>query len=175
MLLEIHSLRWSVVHDFYMCWSKVLSELHGQCIYQGILEHFMLPSADKLHGDAGFIFQQDVAPAHTVNKVWTKAGSMTMVLLHFTEPQSRLPCTWSRIYGLWSKERLETFDPQCKWPDGTCQSNLSFYYVYRTQAGYIQNKRGWCSNFVQEEAKTGTEGIERLFPYWHVPLGVIPA
>ncbi|KAL0172158.1 hypothetical protein M9458_032469, partial [Cirrhinus mrigala] len=34
-------------------------------IYQEILEHFMLPSADKLYGEADFIFQQDLAPAHT--------------------------------------------------------------------------------------------------------------
>ncbi len=34
-------------------------------IYQEILEHFMLPSADKLYGDDDFIFQQDLAPAHT--------------------------------------------------------------------------------------------------------------
>ncbi len=34
-------------------------------IYQEILEHFMLPSADKLYGDADFIFQQDLAPAHS--------------------------------------------------------------------------------------------------------------
>ncbi|KAJ7317068.1 hypothetical protein JRQ81_003230, partial [Phrynocephalus forsythii] len=33
-------------------------------IYQEILEHFMLPSADELYGDADFIFQQDLAPAH---------------------------------------------------------------------------------------------------------------
>ncbi len=34
-------------------------------IYQEILEHFTLPSADKLYGDADFIFQQDLAPAHS--------------------------------------------------------------------------------------------------------------
>ncbi len=28
-------------------------------VYQEILEHFMLPSADKLYGDADFIFQQE--------------------------------------------------------------------------------------------------------------------
>ncbi len=28
-------------------------------IYQEILEHFMLPSADKLYGGADFLFQQD--------------------------------------------------------------------------------------------------------------------
>ncbi len=35
-------------------------------VYQDILEHFMLPSADQLFKDADFIFQQDLAPAHTV-------------------------------------------------------------------------------------------------------------
>ncbi len=41
-------------------------------IYQEILEHFLLPSADKLYGDADFIFQQDLAPAHTAKstKSW---------------------------------------------------------------------------------------------------------
>ncbi len=41
-------------------------------VYQDILEHFMLPSADQLFKDADFIFQQDVAPAHTAKstKSW---------------------------------------------------------------------------------------------------------
>ncbi len=41
-------------------------------IYQDILEHFMLPSADKFYGDVDFIFQQDLAPAHTAKgtKSW---------------------------------------------------------------------------------------------------------
>ncbi len=41
-------------------------------VYQEILEHFMLPSADQLFKDADFIFQQDLAPAHTTksNKGW---------------------------------------------------------------------------------------------------------
>ncbi len=34
-------------------------------VYQDILEHFMLPSADQLFKDADFIFQQDLAPVHT--------------------------------------------------------------------------------------------------------------
>ncbi len=34
-------------------------------IYQDILEHFMLPSADKLYGDSDLIFQHDLAPAQT--------------------------------------------------------------------------------------------------------------
>ncbi len=41
-------------------------------VYQDILEHFMLPSADQLFKDADFIFQQDLAPAHIVKstKSW---------------------------------------------------------------------------------------------------------
>ncbi len=41
-------------------------------VYQEILEHFMLPSADQLFIDADFIFQQDLAPAHTAKS--TKHG-----------------------------------------------------------------------------------------------------
>ncbi|CAJ0956989.1 unnamed protein product [Ranitomeya imitator] len=33
--------------------------------YQEILEHFMLPSAEMLYGDEDFIFQHDLAPAHS--------------------------------------------------------------------------------------------------------------
>ncbi len=50
-------------------------------IYQGILEHFMLPSADKLYGDADFIFQQDLAPAHTAKgtKSWFNDHGVTVL------------------------------------------------------------------------------------------------
>ncbi len=55
-------------------------------IYQEILEHFMLPSADKLYGDADFIFQQDLAPAHTAKgtKSWFNDHGVTE---NFTEPR----------------------------------------------------------------------------------------
>ncbi len=36
-------------------------------VNQEILEHFMLPPADQLCKDADFIFQQDLAPAHTAS------------------------------------------------------------------------------------------------------------
>ncbi len=45
-------------------------------VYQEILEHFMLPSADQLFKDADFIFQQDLAPAYTAKstKSWLNVG-----------------------------------------------------------------------------------------------------
>ncbi len=50
-------------------------------IYQEILKHFMLPSADKLYGDADFIFQQDLAPAHTAKgtKSWFNDRGVTVL------------------------------------------------------------------------------------------------
>ncbi|KAL1261346.1 hypothetical protein QQF64_006611, partial [Cirrhinus molitorella] len=40
-------------------------------IYQEVLEHFMLPAADQLYGDADLIFQQDLAPAHSAKATST--------------------------------------------------------------------------------------------------------
>ncbi len=50
-------------------------------IYQEILEHFMLPSADKLYGDVDLIFQQDLAPAHTAKgtKSWFNDHGVTVL------------------------------------------------------------------------------------------------
>ncbi len=44
-------------------------------------EHFMLPSADKLYGDADFIFQQDLAPVHTPKgtKSWFNDHGVTVL------------------------------------------------------------------------------------------------
>ncbi len=48
-------------------------------VYLYILERFMLPSADQLFKDADFIFQQDLAPAHTAKstKSWLNASKLT--------------------------------------------------------------------------------------------------
>ncbi len=50
-------------------------------IYQEILEHFMLPSVVKLYGGADFIFQQDLAPAHTAKgtKSWFNDHGVTVL------------------------------------------------------------------------------------------------
>ncbi len=75
---------WSPVLSFHSlwCWGAMSSAGVGPLcflktnvtapVYQDILEHFMLPSADQLFKDADFIFQQDLAPAHTAKstKSW---------------------------------------------------------------------------------------------------------
>ncbi len=69
-------------HVICWCWSTVFSESTvNAAIYQEILEHFMLPSADKLYVDADFIFQQDLAPAHTAKgtKSWFNDHGVTVL------------------------------------------------------------------------------------------------
>ncbi len=58
-----------------------LNSTVNAAIYQEILEYFMLPSADKLYEDADFIFQQDLAPAHTTKgtKSWFNDHGVTVL------------------------------------------------------------------------------------------------
>ncbi len=75
-------------------------------IYQEILEQFMLPSADKLYGDADFIFQQDLTPAHTAKgtKSWVNDHGVTVL---DWPANTRLTWTPKRIYGLLSRGRWD--------------------------------------------------------------------
>ncbi len=71
MLLEVQCIPQSVMIWAAMSSAGVgllcfLKSTDNTVIYQEILEHFMPPSADKLFGDADLIFQQHLAPAHTV-------------------------------------------------------------------------------------------------------------
>ncbi len=50
-------------------------------IYQEMLGPFMIPSADKLYGEADFILQQGLAPAHTAKgiKSWFNDHGVTVL------------------------------------------------------------------------------------------------
>ncbi len=66
-------------------------------IYQEILEHFMIPSADKLYGDADFILQQDLAPAHTAKDTKSCFNDHGVTVL---DCQANSPYL-NPIYSLW--------------------------------------------------------------------------
>ncbi len=85
---------WSSVWSFHSQWwfglpCHLLVLVH--CVFwspqstqpstRKFLEHFMLTSADKLYGDADFIFQQDLAPAHTAKgtKSWFNDHGVTVL------------------------------------------------------------------------------------------------
>ncbi len=60
-------------------------------VYQEVLEHFMLPAADQLYGDADFIFHR-TWHLHTVPKLRVP-GLRTMVSLFLIGQQTRLTLT----------------------------------------------------------------------------------
>ncbi len=73
-VLSCHSLWWFGVqcHLLVLVHCVFLKTNVTAPVYQEMLEHFMLPSADQLFKDADFIFQQDLTPAHTAKstKSW---------------------------------------------------------------------------------------------------------
>ncbi len=78
-------------------------------IYQNILEHFMLPSADKLYGDAEFILQQDLAPAHTAKctKSWLNDHGVTVLDWPANSPDLNIENPWSIV-----KRKIRNKRPQ---------------------------------------------------------------
>ncbi len=109
-------------------------------IYQEILDHFMLPSADKLYGDADFIFQQDLTPAHTAKgtKSWFNDHGVTVL----DWPANSPDLNW---YCQEEDERHQT--QQCRWPEGHCQRNLGFHTTSAVpQTDHLHATPNWGSN-----------------------------
>ncbi len=80
MLLEVQCEVSTVSDDFgchviCWCWSTVFSEVHSQ------RSHLLGNSSNKLYGDSDFIFQQDLAPAHTAKgtKSWFNDHGVTVL------------------------------------------------------------------------------------------------
>ncbi len=81
-------------------------------VYQEILEHFMLLSADKFYGDADFLFQQDFSTCPQCQNHF-QVVSLTMILLCLIGQPTCLTWTPYGIYGIFSRERWETI--QTSW------------------------------------------------------------
>ncbi len=148
---------WSPVWSFQsvMIWAAMssagvgplcfLKSTANAVIYQEILEPFMLPSADKHYGNADFISQQDMAPAHAAKgtKSWFKYHGVTVLDCPANSPD--LNPIESMEYCQEEDERHQT--KQCRWPEGRYQSNLGFDYTWAVpQADCLHATPHWCSN-----------------------------
>ncbi len=152
--LERHRIHvaWSPVWSFHSQWWFGLPCLLcfrkstvNTAIYLDILEHFMLPSADKLYGDADFILQQDLAPAHTAKgtKSWFNDHGVTVLDWPANSPDLTPVENLCRIV----KRKMSHQNQQCRWPEGHYQSNLGFPYTWAVpQADCLHAMPHWCSN-----------------------------
>ncbi len=110
-------------------------------IYQEILEHLMLPSADKFYGDADFIF--GTCPncqryQTLVQRPWCYCACLASKLV-WPEPHRE-----SMEYCQEEDERHQI--QQCRWPEGRYQSNLGFHYTWAVpQADHLHATPHWCS------------------------------
>ncbi len=123
-----------------LCWSKTNVTAP---VYQEIVEHLMLPSADQLFKDADFIFEQDLAPAHTAKstKSWLK---------------------WPWCWCAWLASKLTRPEPQresfqeenekqdtkkCRWAECHCQRNLGFHTTSAVpQTDHLHATPNWGSD-----------------------------
>ncbi len=95
-------------------------------VYQEILEHFMLPSADQLFNDADFIFQQDLAPAHTAKstKSWLNEHGVGVLDWPANSPDlNPVENLWGIVKRKIRKQETKTR----RWAEGHCQRNLGFH------------------------------------------------
>ncbi len=94
-------------------------------LYQEILEQFMLPSADKLHGDADFILQQDLAPAHTAKgtKSWFNDHSVTVLDWPANSPDLN-PIEYCHDLKVTIKATWASIPPQ------QCHKLITSIYIY---------------------------------------------
>ncbi len=99
-VLSFHSLWWFGCNVICWCWSIVFFENQSHCtVYQEILEHFMLPSAEQLFKDADFIFQQDLAPVHTAKstKSWLNDRGVGVLDWPANSPDLNIENLWDII------------------------------------------------------------------------------
>ncbi len=90
-------------------------------VYQEIFEHFMLPSADQLFKDSDFIFQQDLAPAHTAKSTKSWLNDHGVGVLDWPASSTDL----NPIKNLWGivKENEKQETKKCRLAEGHCQRN----------------------------------------------------
>ncbi len=113
-------------------------------VYQEILEHFMLPSADQLFKDADFIFQQDLAPAHTAKstKSWLNDHGVGVLDWPANSPDLNIENLWGIV-----KRKMRNKRPKNADELKASQRNLGFHTTSAvTQTDHLHAPPNWGIN-----------------------------
>jgi len=97
-------------------------------IYQELLEHFMLPSANQHFKDADFIFQQDLTPAQTAKstKSWLNDHGVGVLDWPLNSPDLN---PVDNLCGIVKRKMRNKRPKNTDWyaAGGHCQRNLGFH------------------------------------------------
>ncbi len=105
----------------------------------------MLPSADQLFKDADFIFQQDLAPAHTAKstKRWLNDHGVGVLDWPANSPDLNIENLW----GIVKKKMRNKRPKKCRWAEGHCQRSLGFHTTSAVpQTDHLHATPNWGSN-----------------------------
>ena len=112
-------------------------------VYQEVLEHFMLPAADQLYRDADFIFQQDLAPAHSAKTTSTWFKDHGIPVLNW--PANSPNLAWKSM-GYCQEENAIRQTQQCSRAEGHYQSNLGSHNTWVPQTDWLHAAPYCCNN-----------------------------
>ncbi len=122
-------------------------------VYQEILERFMLLSADKLYRDADFLFQQDLAPAHSAKTTsnWFADRGITVLNWPANSPDLN---PIENLRGI-VKRKMRPQTQQYRQAEGHYQGNPGFHNTSAVpQADCLHVAPHWCSTHCAKGAPT---------------------
>ncbi len=113
-VLSFHSLWWFGVqcHLLVLVHCVFMKTNVTAPVYQEMLEHFMLPSAHQLFKDADFIFQKDLAPAHTAKSTtsWLNDHGVGVLDWPANSPDLNLENLWGIVKRKMRNKRPKNAD-----------------------------------------------------------------
>ena len=134
-------------HVSCWCWSTVFHQVQSKCsCVPRDLEHYMLPSAEKLYGDDDFIFQHDLAPAHSAKTTskWCTDHGITVLDWPANSPDLN---PIENLWGIVKKKQKDTRPYNANELKAAIEGILGIPNTSAMpQADCLHATPHWCSN-----------------------------